>query len=58
MTKLANEYVRTNSELTKKYIIKLIEMRLKCMQIDTTTAKETLAKCLELENARYVDLRG
>lgn len=31
MTKLANAYVRTNSELTKKYIIKMIEMRLKCM---------------------------
>jgi len=25
MIKLANAYVRTNSELTKKYIIKLLE---------------------------------
>lgn len=29
MTKLAKAYVRTNSEVTKKYILKMIEMRLK-----------------------------
>ena len=38
MVALANRYVRTNSELTKKYIVKLIQATIKDKQCQSTAS--------------------